>query len=64
MPTIIRFRDVVKRTGLCRSSIYNKLQSDPNFPKRIRLGTRSVGFLSDEIDAWIQRCIDDSKTSE
>lgn len=49
----LRLSDVIARTGLSRSSIYQKI-SEGNFPPNINLGSRSVGWLESEIDAWIQ----------
>lgn len=49
----LRLADVMARTGLSRSSIYQSI-SEGNFPQNINLGARSVGWLESEIDAWIQ----------
>ena len=49
---ILRRTEVEKRTGLSRSSIYNKMKHG-EFPMPIRLGPRSVGWLEIEIDEWI-----------
>jgi prophage regulatory protein len=49
---ILRLPDVIARTGLCRSSIY-ALASKGGFPPPIRLGERSVGWLSSEVERWI-----------
>lgn len=59
---ILRRKQVEARTGLCRSSIYAKINQDSSrpdefdasFPKPIRLGTRAVGWLEHEVDAWIE----------
>ncbi len=50
--TILRIPDVCARTGLPRSSIYLKI-SLGEFPKPISLGARAVGWVSDEVDTWI-----------
>ncbi len=58
---IIRLPEVKRRTGLSRSSVYAKISrksdrvsdQDPLFPKPIPLGTRAVGWLESEIDAWV-----------
>ena len=51
---ILRFPQVVEITGLPRSTFYAKLADDnDNFPRPIRLGARSVGFLATEVDDWI-----------
>ncbi len=51
-PRIIRLPEVMSRTGLSRSSIYNFLLAG-NFPSRIKLGARSIGFLEADINDWI-----------
>jgi len=61
--TIIRLHEVRRRTGLSRSSIYAKLthssarpaDHDDSFPRPVRLGARAVGWLSPEIDAWLDQ---------
>lgn len=58
--SILRLPEVIKRTGYCRSSIYLKT-SDGSFPKAIVLGDRAVGWLENEIDQWIEECIQKSR---
>ena len=63
---ILRRKQVENRTGLSRSTIYLRIQ-EGSFPKQIRLGTRAVGWLEHEIDAWLAACIenrDSLKTSD
>jgi len=50
--TISRLPEVRTRTGLSRSTIY-KLEAEGNFPKRIKLGERAVGWRSNDINEWI-----------
>lgn len=50
--TILRLPQVIDRTGLGRSSIYNAINAG-TFPHRVSLGARAVGWLSTEIDDWI-----------
>jgi prophage regulatory protein len=52
---IIRLPEALHRTGFSLSSWYRKLETDANFPKPIKLGARSVGYLEAEIDAFIER---------
>jgi prophage regulatory protein len=53
-PRIERLPQVIARTGLCRSSIYAALANpDADFPRPVKLSARSIGFRSDDIDAWI-----------
>lgn len=58
--TILRLSDVLKVTGLKRSSLYSAIQRD-EFPKQISLGARSVGWISTEVDAWMDQRIAESR---
>lgn len=49
---ILRLPAVKDRTGLSRSSVYEKVSAG-HFPKPISLGARAVGWLESDIDAWI-----------
>ena len=53
---VIRLGQVKAMTGLSRSTIY-KFMSHKEFPKQIKLGLKSSGWLLDEVDAWIQNQI-------
>lgn len=55
---VLRLKRVKEKTGISGSSIYNKLNSrskyyDKTFPKPIRLGASSVGWLEADVDAWL-----------
>lgn len=50
---LIRLPEVLKKTGCSRSRIY----ADPLFPKRVQLGPRSVAWVEDEIDDWVNERI-------
>ena len=49
---ILKLPDVMDATALSRSSIYAFIQKNA-FPKPIHLSERARGWVSDEIDAWI-----------
>jgi prophage regulatory protein len=49
MQKFLRLPTVQEKFGLSRSSIY-KLISDGLFPKPIPIGTRSVGWLDEEVE--------------
>lgn len=49
---LIRLPEVVSRTGLGRSAIYDAV-AEGTFPKSVPLGKRAVGWLEDEVDSWI-----------
>ena len=50
--SILRRKQVEKRTGLSRSTIYLRIQ-EGTFPRPIKLGARAVGWLENEIEAWL-----------
>ena len=50
---ILRRREVEALVGLTRSTIYG-MMSAGKFPRPRRLGRRSVGWLSDDIAAWLE----------
>lgn len=52
IPRILRLPDVKSRTGLSRSTIYLRLATG-DFPRPVRLGARSIGFVEAEVDDWI-----------
>jgi prophage regulatory protein len=49
MPKLLRLSAVKEITGLSRSSIY----ADPDFPKPVKIGARSVAWVDDEVASWI-----------
>jgi prophage regulatory protein len=57
---ILRRRQVEALTGLKRSTIYEHMSAG-TFPKPIRLGLRSVGWLAHEVEGWIAARIADSR---
>lgn len=49
---ILREKEVVKLTGLCRSTLWC-LQREGRFPKGRKIGLRSIGWLNSEVLDWI-----------
>lgn len=49
---ILRLPEVSRLTGLPRSTIYLYIKNN-QFPKQIKLGARSVGWVSGEIERWL-----------
>ncbi len=58
----LRLNDVKHHVGLGRSAIYDKIKRG-EFPAPINLGSRAVGWLSDEITAWIDERVEASRPS-
>lgn len=50
---IMRFPDVAEATGLSRPSIW-RLERKGDFPGRVQLGGNAVGWLSEEVEEWIE----------
>lgn len=59
---ILRLPDVIRRTGLSRSAVYQKVK-EGNFPAPVSLGLRAVGWIDEEIDSWIDQRISESRNS-
>lgn len=49
---VIRMAQVIELTGLSRATIYRHMDKDI-FPRPIRLGERSVGWIEEEVLAWL-----------
>jgi prophage regulatory protein len=60
---ILRLPEVCAVTGLGRSFIY-QLQANGSFPQRIKLGTRAVGWLEDEVQRWLNDKIAKNRQGE
>lgn len=57
---ILRLPDVCRITGLGRSMIY-QLEADRHFPGRVKLAARAVGWIEEEVQAWLLRRIERSR---
>jgi prophage regulatory protein len=63
MHTILRLPEVMRSTGLSRSTIYLRIAQGA-FPKPVSLGGRAVGWLEAEIQEWLQQQIEASRKVE
>ena len=50
---ILRKPGVLAKTGLSYPTIWRYIQAG-TFPQQIELGPNSVGWIEEEIDAWIK----------
>lgn len=57
---MLRRKEVEKRTGLKRSTIYENM-ANGTFPNPIKIGARVVCWLEHEIEAWLQEQIRKSR---
>jgi len=62
-PRIIRWPIVHDKVGLCRSHVH-KLVSQGLFPRQIKLGLRSSGWVESEIDTWLEQRIAESRPNK
>lgn len=53
MDGIARLEEVERLSGMSRSSIY-RLESRGQFPSRVKLGERAVGWSRESVRAWCQ----------
>ena len=49
---VVRLPAVCRMTGLGRSTIY-RMEAVGQFPQRIKLGLRAVGWMESEVQAWL-----------
>lgn len=60
---IIRLNEVIKRTGLGKTSLYKFIKAK-TFPQPIALGERAVGWVEAEVDQWITARINERNLSK
>lgn len=51
---ILRRRELIAKVGLSVMTIWRK-ERDGTFPARVPLGPNSVGWLEEEVDAWLEK---------
>ena len=51
---IVRTSELQQIVGLSRSTIW-RLEQKGDFPKRVPLGSSSVGWLKSDVEAWLQQ---------
>lgn len=59
---LIRMPDVVRMTGLSRSTVERLTRCDPGFPKKVNLSSSTarnapIAFVQSEVLAWIDQRI-------
>lgn len=58
--SILKLPEVMSLTRLARSTIYHHIK-DGLFPKPIKLGPRSSGWIEREVYAWLEQRIEESR---
>lgn len=46
---------VMEITGFARSTLYSIEKYNPDFPKRVRIGVKAVGWMKHEVEEWVQK---------
>ena len=49
---ILRPAQAAAFLGVCRSTLW-RFEKQPGFPKKVQLGTKSIGWKALELSAWI-----------
>lgn len=53
MQRLLRLPQVIERTSLRRSTIY-EMMGNGSFPKPIKLNRRSNGWIESEVSGWVE----------
>lgn len=66
---ILRIKQVMARTGVKRSTIYDWLNPEdpryrPLFPRQVKLGASAVGWVESEIDAFLETMVQTRRPQE
>jgi prophage regulatory protein len=51
---------VTARTGLAKTTLYMLIKQN-KFPKQVRISEKRIGFLSSEVDEWINQKVEESR---
>jgi prophage regulatory protein len=54
---IIRRHELTGKVGYCLAHIY-RLERAGRFPRRVQLGPRAVGWVEDEVEAWLRERVE------
>lgn len=54
-PVVLRAQDAARYIGVARSTFYELVSNDPDFPKKIRLSPGCTGYLTAELEEWVEK---------
>ncbi|QPB79064.1 AlpA family transcriptional regulator [Proteus sp. GOKU] len=60
---LIRLPEAMRRTGYGKAWIYHLIGTG-QFPKPVKIGSRSIAFVESEVDEWIANKIAESRSNE
>ena len=52
MAQILRLPEILRLTGLSRSTVYEMMRRG-RFPASVKLGERAIGWFADDVNEWI-----------
>ena len=58
----MRLPEVIKLTGFRRSQIY-RLVNIGEFPKQVKISSKSVAWLESELEEWMDKKIQESRNN-
>ena len=59
---LMRLPEVIKLTGFRRSQIY-RLVNIGEFPKQVKISSKSVAWLESELEEWMDKKIQESRNN-
>jgi predicted DNA-binding transcriptional regulator AlpA len=57
----LRPSQAADKLGIGLSSLWAKAKSEPGFPQPVKLGPATTVFIEHELDAYIEKCITESR---
>ena len=58
---ILRAPEAAKKAGFSVPTLWRKSKSDPDFPRPVKISENITGWVSEELDAYLQRRVDASR---
>lgn len=62
MTRLITVRETLDRISISKSNLY-RLLSAGEFPPRVRLGTKRIAFVEQEVENWISTQVEEGRTN-
>lgn len=53
--SFISVKDAPQHLGIGKNTISRLYESDPQFPRKIRLSYRVVGWRAEDLDRWLEQ---------
>ena len=51
---VIRAEQVQTILGISPATFYRLIREEATFPRKVRLSSRAVGWIAEEVSAWIE----------